>query len=550
MLHRKCEVAGALPVKLIKTRSIPPLFLAFSQQMNTHTHTVIYWCMGCRRVQTTVAHLNKQWQKWLRMSTHAQTHNTNNKRTHGPEQQTVATVSNKRKKGTERKKEGSKGVRRKWGGIMGWGEVNSWWPSLWKNRAISNWWERLNPPSTFFLHRSNQTFPSHSKSPAAPCERRIKPRHSSCLKSAHTIVAIMKTDYHTASDISDKEELGSPVLPLMSGSSLFALIPLNSKFHYPAPSTIWLSWARLILTRLLMYGKCICWGGYTSVPILLFPVPSLKSIVWPVSFRLKSTVRTKGELFENQIIQWAIHILSQAVLKSPSEAGDEHNRKVCAALLSLWRSDFKTFTCFCFACHPAVAFWDPAGHQQARQLYCGTVGAWYMDDLTESLTCSDDLIVIHVFYVMIDGHLIKVTTSFDHPTTLVCTRSKSAAKNRARRHVRKGWKHQRESATRGTKKAKKLSLSHFSIKQNIENKSNSPAHSSLFSIPFISVKARLMYLFFILYIAHPHESVSSFVLHLPMKVNNECTKKPPQVFIFAIIALHLAEIYNAKNPRS
>lgn len=155
------------------------------------------------------------------------------------------------------------------------------------------------PPPPFLLHRSNQTFPSHSQSPAAPCERRIKPRRSSCLKSAHTIVAIMKTDYHTASDISDKEELGSPVLPLMSRSSLFALIPLNSKFHYPAPSTIWLSWARLILTRLLMYGKCICWGGYTSVPILLFPVPSLKSIVWPVSFRLKSTVRTKGELFEN-----------------------------------------------------------------------------------------------------------------------------------------------------------------------------------------------------------------------------------------------------------
>lgn len=180
-------------------------------------------------------------------------------------------------------------------------------------------------------------------------------------------------------------------------------------------------------------------------------------------------------------------------------------------------------------------------------------GIWPLDDLTESLTCSDDLIVIHVFYVMIDGHLIKlkVTTSFDHPAMLVCTRSKSAAKNRARRHVRKGWKHQRESATRGTKKAKNLSLSHFSIKQNIENKSNSPAHSSLFSIPIISVEARLMYLFFILYIAHPHESVSSFVLHLPVKVNNECTKKKnPQVFIFAIIALHLAEIYNAKNPRS
>lgn len=278
---------------------VNPSSFSSLQPADEHTHTVIYWCMGCRRVQTTVAHLNKQWQKWLRMSTHAQTHNTNNKRTHGPEQQTVATVSNKSKKGMERKKEGSKGVRRKWGGIMGWGEVNSWWPSLWKNRSVSNWWERLTPPPPFLLHRSNQTFPSHSQSPAAPCERRIKPRRSSCLKSAHTIVAIMKTDYHTASDISDKEELGSPVLPLMSRSSLFALIPLNSKFHYPAPSTIWLSWARLILTRVLMYGKCICWGGYTSVPILLFPVPSLKSIVWPVSFRLKSTVRTKGELFEN-----------------------------------------------------------------------------------------------------------------------------------------------------------------------------------------------------------------------------------------------------------
>lgn len=59
-------------------------------------------------------------------------------------------------------------------------------------------------------------------------------------------------------------------------------------------------------------------------------------------------------------------------------------------------------------------------------------GIWPLDDLAESLTCSDDLIVNYVFYVMIDGHLIKskVTTSFEHPAMLVCTRSKTAAKNR------------------------------------------------------------------------------------------------------------------------
>lgn len=224
--------------------------------------------------QITNAHMgqsNRQWQQWAIRA---------------------------RKGWKERRKE-AKGWGENEGGL--WGEARSTAGDLHcgKTDQSQTGGRGWTPPPPFLLHRSNQTFPSHSQSPAAPCERRIKPRRSSCLKSAHTIVAIMKTDYHTASDISDKEELGSPVLPLMSRSSLFALIPLNSKFHYPAPSTIWLSWARLILTRVLMYGKCICWGGYTSVPILLFPVPSLKSIVWPVSFRLKSTVRTKGELFEN-----------------------------------------------------------------------------------------------------------------------------------------------------------------------------------------------------------------------------------------------------------
>lgn len=325
-------------------------------------------------------------------------------------------------------------------------------------------------PPQFFLHRSNQTFPSHSQSPAAPCERRIKPRRSSCLKSAHTIVVIMKTDYHTASDISDKEELGSPVLPLMSGSSLFALIPLNSKFHYPAPSTIWLSWARLILTRLLIYGKCICWGGYTSVPILLFPVPSLKSIVWPVSFHLKSTVRTKGELFENQIIQWAIHILSQAVLKSPSEAGDEHNRKVCAALLSLWHSDFKTFTCFCFACHPAVAFWEPAGHQQARQLYCGTVGAWHMAfgwfnrkfDMLRWLNSNSCLLCVdwwtsnqiesnHKFRPPRHACLYPIKKCSKKQSSQTCTERMKAPKGECYKRHKKGQKSESESFLNQTK---------------------------------------------------------------------------------------------------
>lgn len=68
-------------------------------------------------------------------------------------------------------------------------------------------------------------------------ERQIKPRRSVCLKSTHTIVAFIKSDYHTAGDSSDKEELASLLFPLMSGV-LFASIPLNSKSHYPAPLTI------------------------------------------------------------------------------------------------------------------------------------------------------------------------------------------------------------------------------------------------------------------------------------------------------------------------
>lgn len=90
---------------------------------------------------------------------------------------------------------------------------------------------------------------------------------------------------------------------------------------------------------------------YTSKPILPFPVSSLGAIVWPVPSRLKLAVGTKGELFQNQIIQRAIWFLSRAVLKASFDvdwAGDEHNGKVCAALLSLWQCVFKTFWCFFF----------------------------------------------------------------------------------------------------------------------------------------------------------------------------------------------------------
>lgn len=96
-----------------------------------------------------------------------------------------------------------------------------------KNRSVSNWWERLTSLTLslapFSFHHSNQIppthpnplIPSHSQSPAA-CERQIKPWRSVCLKSTHTIVAFIKTDYHTTRDISDKEELGSLMFPLMS----------------------------------------------------------------------------------------------------------------------------------------------------------------------------------------------------------------------------------------------------------------------------------------------------------------------------------------------
>lgn len=242
------------------------------------------------------------------------------------------------------------------------------------------------------------------------------------------------------------------------------------------------------------------------------------------------------------------------MLKSPSEAGDEHNRKVCAALLSLWHSDFKTFTCFWFACHPAVAFWEPAGHQQARQLYCGTVGAWHMAfgwfnrkfDMLRWLNSNSCLLCDDWW----TSNQIESDHKFRPPRHACLYPIKKCSKKQSSQTCTERMKAPKGECYKRTKKAKNLSLSHFSIKLNIENKSNSSAHSSLFSIPIISVEARLMYLIFILYIAHPHESVSSFVLHLPVKVNNECTKKNPQVFIFAIIAIHLAEIYNAKNPRS
>ncbi len=89
-----------------------------------------------------------------------------------------------------------------------------------KNRSVSNWWERLTSLTLSltlfsFLHSNQIPSPSHSQSPAA-CGRQIKPRRSACLKSTRTIVAFLKTDYHTTRDISDKEELGSFLFPLMS----------------------------------------------------------------------------------------------------------------------------------------------------------------------------------------------------------------------------------------------------------------------------------------------------------------------------------------------
>lgn len=70
-----------------------------------------------RRGHTTVAHLNKQWQKSLKMShasTPGQTHtHITNKHTHGTEQQTVATVS------LSKKDIGKEWGRGKGGGVMG-----------------------------------------------------------------------------------------------------------------------------------------------------------------------------------------------------------------------------------------------------------------------------------------------------------------------------------------------------------------------------------------------------------------------------------------------
>ena len=85
---------------------------------------------------------------------------------------------------------------------------------------------------------------------------------------------------------------------------------------------------------------------YTSEPIPQFPVSSL-GLARPS--RLKPAVGTKGELFQNQIIQRAIWFLSRAVLKKRFDVGwpgDEHNGKVCAALLSLWHCVFKTVAFF------------------------------------------------------------------------------------------------------------------------------------------------------------------------------------------------------------
>lgn len=128
---------------------------------------------------------------------------------------------------------------------------------------------------------------------------------------------------------------------------------------------------------------------YTSMLILLFPVSSLRSIVGPVPFHLKPALGTKGELFQNQIIQRAIWFLSQAVLKGPFDvdwAGDEHNGKVCAALLSLWHCVFKTFCCYFFLAMPAVAFWESAGRQvgsPSALWECGSLAYVSLDSLLE-----------------------------------------------------------------------------------------------------------------------------------------------------------------------
>lgn len=85
-----------------------------------------------------MAHLNKQWQKWIRMSTRAKTHTHTNtkKQTDGTEQQTVATVSKRSK--------GRNGRGENWGlGLRG--EVGSTAGDLLlgKNRSDPNWRERL-----------------------------------------------------------------------------------------------------------------------------------------------------------------------------------------------------------------------------------------------------------------------------------------------------------------------------------------------------------------------------------------------------------------------
>lgn len=114
---------------------------------------------------------------------------------------------------------------------------------------------------------------------------------------------------------------------------------------------------------------------YTSVPSLPFTVSFLWVIVRCVPARLKLPVRTKGELFQNQIIPQAIWFLSRAVLRAHFDVdwgSDEHNGKVCAALLSLWHCVFKSFWCFFFA----ILLWHSGSPQDISELAKHTVGLW------------------------------------------------------------------------------------------------------------------------------------------------------------------------------
>lgn len=81
---------------------------------------------------------------------------------------------------------------------------------------------RSNSSSTLTTHPHHHPLPKLD--PSCVSETDKKPWRSMCLKSTHTIVAFIKTDYHTVIDISDKDKLGSLLFSLKSGG----LIPLGS----------------------------------------------------------------------------------------------------------------------------------------------------------------------------------------------------------------------------------------------------------------------------------------------------------------------------------